>query len=424
MILPPGPRTQKVLLIALCLGTLAIYVGRVVRVYLAQSLADSSQGESRTTGLEHSIRLVPDDAEFPHLLGLRLSASDQDDDRAIANLRKAVTLNPNRGHYWLDLASVYQITGNVDKENEAAQSALNAEPHNPEIAAEGAQFFLESGDTSHAFPLFKQALEQNPEAADTILPVLWRNTQDVNLILTQAIPANPELQLAFLRMLTAANELTAANDVWQYLVSAHKSFQPQLSFFYFDYLLKERDFAGFDRGWHALAGLTPEMQAYLPNDNLIVNASFEQPLLNSGFDWRHEPVDHIAVGIDDKVAHSGSHSLSLSYDGNPAYDAGWTQFVPVQANADYEFNAWIKSEDVTTSSGPRIVLVDALSGANLLLTDDVLDTHPWREIVGTLRVPAETELLALKIIRAPANTRIRGRVWIDDLRLVKKTAEK
>jgi hypothetical protein len=420
VILPRGPRTQKVLLIALYLGTVTIYVGRVVRVYLAQSLADSSQGESRITGLEHSIRLAPDDAEFPHLLGLRLSASDQDDDRAIANLRKAVTLNPNRGHYWIDLASVYQITGNVEKEQGALQSALNSEPGNPEIAAGAAQFFLESGDTNRAFPLFKQALEQNPDAADTILPVLWRNTQDVNLILTQAIPASPELQLAFLRMLTAANELTAANDAWQYLVAAHRSFQPQLSFFYFDYLLKERDFAGFDRGWHALAGLAPAMQAYLPNDNLIVNASFEQPLLNSGFDWRHEPVDHIAVGIDDRVAHSGSHSLSLSYDGNPAYDAGWIQFVPVQANADYEFSAWIKSSDVTTSSGPRIALVDALSGANLLLTDDVLDTHPWREIKGTLHVPGETELLTVKITRAPANPRIRGQVWIDDLRLVKR----
>lgn len=420
MTLPLGPRTKKTLLLLLCLGIPSTYISRVARVYLAQSLADASQGESRITGLEHSIRLAPDDAEFPHLLGLRLSTSDQNDDRAITNLRKAVMLNPNRGHYWLDLASVYQITGNVEKENEAVQSALNAEPRNPEIAAEAAQFFLESGNTYHAFPLFKQALEQNPEAATTIFPVLWRNTQNVNLILTQAVPADPELQLAFLRMLTAANEMTAASEVWQYLVAAHKSFQPQLSFFYFDYLLKEKDVAGFDRGWRALAALAPEMNAYLPNDNLIVNASFEQPLLNSGFDWRHEPADHIAVGLDDRVAHSGTHSLSLSYDGNPAYDAGWTQFVPVQADSDYEFSFWIKSEDVTTSSGPRIALVDALSGANLLLTDDVLDTHPWREIKGTLRVPAETELLAVKIIRAPANTRIRGRVWIDDLRLVKR----
>jgi len=50
----------------------------------------------------------------------------------------------------------------------------------------------------------------------------------------------------------------------------------------------------------------------------------------------------------------------------------------------------------------------------------VLDTHPWQEIKATLRVPADTGLVALRIVRAPANTRIRGRVWIDDLRLAKR----
>ena len=52
--------------------------------------------------------------------------------------------------------------------------------------------------------------------------------------------------------------------------------------------------------------------------------------------------------------------------------------------------------------------------------DDLLATHPWQEIKGSLRVPDGTNLLAVKIVRAPANTRIRGRVWIDDLRLAKK----
>jgi hypothetical protein len=404
------------LLVLMCLGTLSIYIDRVVRVYLAQRSADSFQGE----GVKRAIRLVPDDAEFSHLLGLKLSATDQDDDGAIANLRKAVTLNPNSGRYWLDLASVYQVTGNVEQQHEAVQSALDAEPGNPEIAAEAAQFFLVAGNTDRTFPLFRQALEQNPQAAKTILSVCWRETRDANLLLAKVIPASPELQLAFLQMLTGQKETAAGSQVWRYLVTSHRLFQPQLSFFYFDYLLNEHDVASFNRDWHELAGLAPDMQAYLPNDNLIVNAGFEQPILDSGFDWRHEPADHIAAGVDDHVAHSGTHSLSLSYDGNPAYDAGWKQFVPVQPNTDYEFSFWIKSENVTSSSGPRIAIVDAYSGTNLLLTDDVLDTHPWQEVKGTLRVPADTELLAVKIVRAPANTRIRGRVWIDDLRLVKR----
>lgn len=407
---------RKAGLVLLCLGISWFYVARIVRVYVAQRSAESFEIES----IQRAVRLVPDDAEFPHQLGLRLSDSAQDVRDAIANLQKAVALNPSRGQYWLDLASAYQTSGNVEEEREAVQSAITAEPDNPEIAESAAQFLLASGQLDRALPLFKQALERNPDAADNIFRVCWQQIPDANLILARAIPANPALQLEFLRMLADQGEAAAASNVWQFIVAAHKSFDPKLSFFYFDYLLKEYDVAGFRRGWRELASLAPEISAYLPDGNLIVNGSFEQGLLNSGFDWRHEPADHIAVGVDTRVAHSGVRSLSLVYDGKPAYDSGWAEFVPVDADADYEFSAWIKSENVTSSSGPRIALVDAISGANLLVTDDVLDTHPWQELKGTLHVPAETELLAVKIVRIPANTRIRGQVWIDDLRLVKK----
>jgi Carbohydrate binding domain len=414
--LPAPPRVSKAFLVLICLGIILIYVGRVVRVYLAQRSADSLQ----VADLERAIRLVPDDAEFPHLLGLRLSLSDQDDQSAIGNLRKAVSLNPDSGRYWLDLASVYQVTGNAEKQNQAVDAALNAEPGNPQVAAEAAQLFLVDGEVARALPLFRQALVQNPDAVRTILPVCWRATHDAKLLLADVVPGNPNLQLEFLGMMTQQNETEAAQQIWQHLVASHISFYPQLSFFYFEYLRNQHEVPSFNRAWHELADLAPEMRAYLPTDNLIVNGGFEQPFLNAGFDWEHQTADHIAVGIDDNMAHSGARSLSLSFDGSPAYEAGWAEFVPVQPNTEYEFSAWVKSDNVTSSSGPRIALVDAYSGDNLLLTDDVLDTHPWHELKGTIRVPAKTELLEVKITRAPANTRIRGQVWIDDLRLVKR----
>lgn len=412
---------RKLALALSCTAIMAVYVTRVARVYLAQS---SAEGDIQIAGLERATRLAPDDAELPHLLGMRLSAAGEDSQSAIANLKRAVSLNPHRGYYWLDLAALYEAEGNIATQNEAVQSALIAEPYNPEIGAQAGQFFLESGDPDRAFPLFKQALERNPEAVDSILRVCWKQAPDAKIILARAIPGNPVLQLAFLHMLADQGELSAASDVWKAIVSAQKPFDPRLSFFYFDFLLKEQDVAGFKSGWEELAALAPEIRAYLPSENLIVNGSFDQTLLNSGLDWRHEPADNIAVGIDDRVAHSGAHSLALSYNGKPAYDSGWTEFVPVQGDTDYEFSAWIKSESITTSSGPRIELIDALSGNTLLLTDDVLDTHPWHEIKGAVHVPEETLLLALKIVRAPANTRIRGRVWVDDLRLVRSQAKR
>ncbi len=252
-----------------------------------------------------------------------------------------------------------------------------------------------------------------------MLLACWRQTRDANLVLTRVIPDSAELDLEFLRLLTEEKQPIPAQQVWRYMMSSARSFPPQLSFFYFDYLLNEHDTAAFDRDWHELAGLAPDVRPYLPKDNLIVNSGFELRSLNAGFDWRSIAADHIAGGIDSRAAHSGSHSLGLFFDGSPASDAGWTQFVPIEPNIEYEFSAWIKSESIISASGPRIAITDAYSGTNLLLTDDVLDTHPWQELKATLRVPATTNLVKVGIIRSPADTRIRGRFWIDDLRLVK-----
>jgi tetratricopeptide (TPR) repeat protein len=411
---PSQPLIRKILLILICLGTLSIYLGRVLVVYRARSANSATVHD-----LERYMRWLPDDAELHHLLGLQLSDS-HDNAAAILHLSKAAAMNPNNGWYWLDLASAYRDTGNVENESKAIQSALSAEPGSPEVAAEAAQDFLAAGDINRALPLFRHAVTQNPAGAGPLLEACWSKTHDPNLLLAKVIPDSPALQLALLQILIGQKETVAANQVWQYLINSRKSFEPQPSFFYFEYLLKEHQVAGFAQAWRELASLSPNLQAYTPNDNLIVNAGFEQQLLNAGLDWRFEPADHIVAGIDDEVAHSGIHSLSITYDGNPAYDAGWKQLIPVQSDADYQFSAWIKSENVTTSSGPRIAIVDAYTGQNLLLTDDVLDTHPWQQITGSLRVPAGVELVAVKIIRSPANTRISGRVWIDDLQLVKR----
>ncbi|MGA3195126.1 MAG: carbohydrate binding domain-containing protein [Terriglobales bacterium] len=405
---------HKILFVLICVALVAMYGDRVLRVYLAHRAAESP---AIIPGLQRATRLAPGNATFPHLLGLQLSVAGQDRDGALLNLRRAVALNPYNGRYWLDLAAAYQEADNLQLENQALQSAIAAEPGNPEVAAEAAQYYLAVGDAAHALPLVRQALSQDPQVAPSLLLTCWRATHDADLLLANALSPNPELQFALLRVLGEQNQPAAASRVWRQIVASRRPFSPKISVFYLDYLLKEHDVTGFDRAWHDLASIAPGIQPYLPTTNLIVNPGFEQPILNYGFDWRHQPADHIVAASDDTIGHSGTRSLSLSYDGSPAYDAGWTQFVPVRSGAAYNFSAWITSENVTSSSGPRIAVADAFSGANLLVTDDVLDTHPWHEVTGQLQVPAATSLVVIKFIRGPANTKIRGRVWIDDLRL-------
>jgi hypothetical protein len=49
-----------------------------------------------------------------------------------------------------------------------------------------------------------------------------------------------------------------------------------------------------------------------------------------------------------------------------------------------------------------------------------MGTNPWRLQKARFQTGPNTNLVLLKIVRQPANPLIRGKLWIDDLRLVEK----
>ena len=67
---------------------------------------------------------------------------------------------------------------------------------------------------------------------------------------------------------------------------------------------------------------------------------------------------------------------------------------------------------------PRFAIVDAYTNSSYVLTDDTLGTSPWRLQQARFQTGPNTNLLLLKIVRQPAGPLIRGKLWIDDLKLV------
>ena len=90
----------------------------------------------------------------------------------------------------------------------------------------------------------------------------------------------------------------------------------------------------------------------------------------------------------------------------------------MRPNTDYEFSAESRTEDIDTASGPRFAIADAYTNSSYVLTDDTLGTTPWRLQQARFQTGPNTNLLLLKIVRDPARPLIRGKLWIDDVRLV------
>src|ERR1017187_1767663 len=408
---------RKYFLALVCLVFVGLYLQWALHAYLASRLA----AIPNSPNAQKAIQLEPSNAEYRDLFGRNLALSGESLDEAIANYRIAVRLNPYVARYWLDLAGAYQLAGRTREQEESVESAVEAEPTTPHVAWEAANFFLVQGDPERALRYFRVVLANDPEAVDSALLLCWRATGDANRILDQALPRRPDLYLSFLRLLIYKQEVAAAENVWNHLIALNQEFSTKLALPYFRFLIAKREVAAAETAWQQLAKVDPSLQPYLPSrENLIINGGFEENLLNGGFDWWYESNPHAVLAIDTSEFHSGTRSLSVTFDGQSASEAGISQFIPVKPNTDYEFSAEFRTEELETASGPRFAIADAYSNASYVLTDDVMGTNPWRLQQARFHTGPNTNLVLLKIVRRPAGPLIRGKLWIDDLRLVEK----
>ncbi len=409
----PSP-LRKLLFAAAVFVLMGLYLGLSLRAYLATRLAAVPDVSS----LQRAIRLEPANAEYRELLGRSLESSGANLDDAISTYMTAVRLNPYEARCWLDLAGAYQVAGRTSEQEQSVEHAVDADPTTPHVAWEAANFFLIQGNREKALRHFRVVLANDPEMVDSALQLCWRATGDANQILDQALPPRPDLYLSFLRLLVSKQEVAAAENVWSHLIGLQKTFPTKLAFPYFRLLIAKQEVAAAQAAWQQLASVNPSLQAYLPSrENLIVNGGFEENVLNGGFDWWDESNPHAALAIDTGEFHGGTRSLSVTFDGQNPPEAGIVQFIPVRPNTEYQFSAECRTEDLETASGTRFAITDAYTHAPYVLTDDSLGTNPWRLQEARFQTGPDTNLLLLRIVREPAAPLIRGKLWIDDLRL-------
>jgi len=400
---------------AACLVGVFLYLQFALRAYVASHLAATLD----VAKIQKAIHLEGSNAEYRDLLGRYLVLSGPSLDEAISAYRTAVHLNPYEAKNWLDLAGAYQIAGRTAEQADSVEHAMKADPTTPHVAWAAANFFLVQDDREKALHYFRVVLANDPEAVDSALRLCWRATGDATEMLDQALPPRPALYLSFLRLLVTNQEVAAAENVWNRLVGLQQAFPPQLALPYFRLLIAKQEVAAAKTAWQQLCDVDISLRPYLPSsENLVINGGFEENLLNGGFDWWYQSYAHAALAIDTSEFHSGTRSLAVTFDGYSVPEVQLAQFIPVRPSTAYEFSAESRTVDIDTASGPRFALMDAYTNSSYVLTDDTLGTTPWRRQQARFRTGPNTNLLLLKIVREPAAPLIRGKLWIDDVKLV------
>lgn len=405
---------RRLAFVGLSLFFAALYLTFAGRAFWAAHLAR----QPGVPEIEKAIRLEPSNADYPAVLARNLALSVATLNEAIANFQLAAKLNPYNSGNWLDLAGAYQLAGDTNGQAEAVQRAATADPMTPHVAWQAANFFLLQGDVPKALPYFRTVLANDPDAADSALQLCWRASGDADQIFERALPQRPDLYLSFLRLLVARQEIAPANIAWNHLIGLNQPFPPGPALPYFRLLLATQQVTTAVSAWRSLAQLDDQIRPYLPTpENLIVNGGFEEGLLDGGFDWWYSPNGNVKLAIDGAQFFSGTRSLSVTFNGRNAADAGIMQFVPVKPDTDYEFSVQSKTLDIDSASGPRFAIADAYSLSSYALTDDLLGSNPWHKQQARFHTGPRTDLVFVKITRDPPGPLIRGKLWVDDVRL-------
>jgi hypothetical protein len=407
---------RKIAFLGACFFLSAVYLSFCTRGFLAAYFS----AQPDVTSLTKATSLEPATADYWHILARYHLFVAQEPASALPFLSSAIRLNPHRAEYWLDLANAYQLVGKPSERIAAIEKAIAADPTNPEIAWQAANLYWVEGKTNEALHEFRIVAENDTHLMGAAIERCWRIRPDVTALLSNVLPQRADIYSAFLEFLISRNEPAAAAFVWDRLAHLQTSVSTRYVFGYTRYLIEHRQVDQAKRVWRDSANLA-DLSDYQPSPaNLVVNGDFSLPVLNAGFDWLYQSVPGVALAIDVTESHSAHQSLSVIFDSSGLEDAGIRQLIPVEPHTGYEFSAYFKSENLEGAGGPRFVLQDAATGSSLFSSDEIKGADFWKESGGTFTTGPDTNLLVLRLIRVPPNNAIRGKLWIDDVRLVKK----
>jgi len=407
---------RKIVFLGMCFFLSAIYLSFCTREFLASYFS----GNVDLASLTKATSLEPANADYWHILARYHLFVVQEPGTALPLLNSAIRLNPHRADYWLDLSNAYQLLGNPDDRNRAIERAIAADPTNPEIAWQAANLYWIEGKPNEALHEFRIVAENDPHLAGAAVERCWRIRPDATALLDNALPPRADIYSAFLEFLISKNEPAAGALVWDRMAHLQAPVGTRYVFGYIHYLIDHRQIDQAERVWRDSANLA-DLADYQPSSaNLVVNGDFSLPVLNGGFDWLYQTVPGVALAIDVTESHSAQQSLSVIFDSGGLEDTGIRQLIPVRPHTDYEFSAYFKSENLEGAGGPRFVLQDVSTGSSLFSSDELKGADFWKQVGGTLTTGPDTNLLLLRLVRIPANNAIRGKLWIDGVKLARK----
>jgi hypothetical protein len=412
---------RALLILLAVLAFLALSV-RIGKNYLADRASDGTSAADLTL----AIQLDPGNAEY-HLRLARLalySIANASPEQALEHLSHAAELSPRNVQVWLELSAAHGFQGDAGKAEAYLRRADRMAPYIPAIQWVVGNFVLLQGNSDEAFRHFRTTLDGTRQYDRILFRTAWKSSDDGAKILAELIPPKIGTEFSYLYFLLGEDKLPESMAVWKLIAANPEKFDAVRAATFLNRLLNARMPAEAAQVWSDLRDKGLIKPTYQPTaQNLIINGTFEDDLFNAGFDWRIGKVQNVETAVDGATSHSPSHSVRADFNGKANINFGHVyQYVRVEPNRKYRLQGYLKTEGITTDSGPRLRVVDAYDSARLLqFSESYTGTTPgWNQVTMEFQAGPTTEIVVVSLVRLASkklDNQIAGTVWLDDVSL-------
>jgi len=166
-------------------------------------------------------------------------------------------------------------------------------------------------------------------------------------------------------------------------------------------------------------------QQYTNKSGGLTNPGFETRITDQGFDWRYQDNKNGQWEIKRVFSESaeGNYALQIRFTGkaNVVFHHLY-QIVAAPPSQRYRLTYRWKTHGITTDQGPFVEIV-GYDGKGLQQSGPMMTgTRGWHQEVIDFTMPMDCHAAVVRLRRRKSmrfDSKIRGRLWVDDFHLVK-----
>ena len=390
------------------------------RHFIVRTLADQRLSYSNEILLPAATRLPASPRLQKRLVESWLTAGEPDYVRAGQHAAQAVRLTPRSGRLWHLLAQAQEGQGLTAEAEQSLWQAAALAPADSQVNWALANLLVRAGKVDESAQYFRRAVALNASLYPLAFDTLWQAGGRKPELLQAICSAQPAAQLSLAQYLVEQKLYRECALIFQSPEAQAWAAWPQTNDVLNQLLAAQQPLIARSIWLRMQPAASAEAGAA---SGALWDGGFETEPLAAlpHFNWALRDSTFARAGYDDSVRRSGQHSLKLLFTGRDTTVLGGDvqQRLALEPGRRYRFEAYVKSEALVTSEGPRLVI--AQDGKPLAQSPPLPSgTWDWQLFAFEFVAPATGAPVVFDILRTlkyAYDEPTKGALWFDELKL-------